>query len=410
MYRRKESSKIKFFYLAIIFFIIGFVANNYISTGLLFPEKKPKIPGAVLTQNPEKVSLNLFWEVWNEVEKNYLIEENIDYEKMIYGAIRGMVNSLGDPYTVFMDPIESKEFLESLDGTLEGIGAELTVEDGNLKIVTPLKNSPAEKAGLKPNDIIFKINEDFANDFTLFEAITKIRGPKGSTVELSILRTGLSDPIIIEITRDSIVLDSVTFEKLEEEIYYISINQFSDTTYQDFLKIISTNDLVVKKPKGLIIDLRYNGGGYLSSAVNLLSIFLPDKTEAVIIRQKDKNDEVLYTRGLPKLSDIPLVVLLNEGSASASEIMAGALRDYEKAIIMGVKSFGKGTVQEVEHFRDLSSIRLTIAKWLTPKGTDINETGLFPDIEVEIKEEDYENKFDRQKDEALKYLKNINTR
>lgn len=411
MYRKKNSTSKNYISFGIICFIIGFVVNNFVTNGTFFFIPKVETgPIEIINTSPDKVSLSLFWEVWNKLENEYLLTEKIDYETMMYGAIKGMVDSLGDPYTVFMDPIESKEFSDSLVGNLEGIGAELTSEEGILKVVTPLKNSPAEKAGLKPGDIIYKINEEFASDFNLFDAIAKIRGPKGTVVVLSILRENLDEPLEITITRDSIHLDSVTYEKLEEDIAYISINQFNETTSNDFVKIIDSKEFLENDFKGLIVDLRYNGGGFLNSAVEILSNFLSNNSKAVIIRQSGRDDDALYTSGIPKISNLPIVILQNEGSASASEIMAGALRDHEKAIIMGTQSFGKGTVQEVDTFKDSSSIRLTIAKWLTPNGTDINEAGITPDIIVEIKEEDYEEKFDRQKDEAIKYLKNLETK
>lgn len=312
------------------------------------------------------------------------------------------MDALDDPYTVFMTPDESEQFAASLDGTLEGIGAELTVEDSGLTIVSPLRDSPAEKAGLLPGDIIYKVDGELTNEMTLFEAIMNIRGEQGTMVTLTILRESAGDPFDVSIVRDSIDLESVSSEMLDGEIKYISVNQFSDNTIEEFNREIS--ELILDEPKGLIIDLRYNGGGYLDIAVDMLSFVLPSESEAVMLKERGSEDDKLYTNGNAKLLNVPLVVLVNEGSASASEIVAGAIQDHERGVIMGTQTFGKGTVQEVESFSDGSSIRITIAKWFTPNGRSINKQGLTPDIIVELTEDDHENAYDRQLEEAVKYL------
>jgi len=321
---------------------------------------------------------------------------------MIYGAISGMVGSLEDPYTVFMDPAESEEFSASLNGKLEGIGAELSVEEKNLVVISPLRNSPAEKAGLLPGDIIYKIEDQLASEMTLFEAIMSIRGKQGTSVKLTIIRETMDEPFEVTIVRDKIDIESVTIEKLENGVVYLSVNQFNDNTEEEFGKAIS--EMMLNPPKGLIVDLRYNGGGYLDIAVDLLSYVLPVKSKAVEIKQKDKEGEIMYTNGNPKLVNTPLVVLVNEGSASASEIFAGAVQDLKRGIVMGTKTFGKGTVQEVETFKDGSSMRMTIAKWYTPAGRNVNKVGLTPDVVVEITDQDIANKVDAQKEAAIKYL------
>lgn len=352
------------------------------------------------------VNLELFWLVWDEVEKKYVDLDKVDKQKMVYGAIKGMVGAIDDAYTVFMDPEETKQFSDSLEGKLEGIGAELTVEEGKLVIVTPLRESPAEKAGLLPKDVVDKIDGVSAAELTLFEAIMKIRGTKGTTVTLSIIREGVDDPFEVSIVRDSIDIESVTVEKLDGEITYIAVNQFNDRTEDEFRKAIS--ELILDQPKGMIIDLRFNGGGYLDIAVEMLSHLLPAHAPVVIIRERGKEDEIIETNGNSKVLDIPLVVLVNDSSASASEIVAGAIQDHERGVVMGVKTFGKGSVQEVEAFTDGSSLRMTIAKWFTPDGRGIDKVGLMPDIVVEITDEDIENEYDRQKEEAIKYLKERN--
>jgi len=348
----------------------------------------------------------LFWVVWDMLEKDYLKEDALDVPNMTYGAIKGFVNSLDDPYTVFMDPNETEEFTASLDGKLEGIGAELTVIDGKLTIVTPLKNSPAEKAGLRPSDIIYKIEDEFSVDLTLFDAIMKIRGPSGTSVNLTILREDVRETFEVDIRRAQINLESVTRE-YHDNIAYVSINQFSDNTADEFEKVVS--ELVLKDLKGMVIDLRFNGGGYLDAAVDVLSSLLEKNLAAATIRERvgKMGEETLVTNGGTKVLDVPLVVLVNEGSASASEIVAGALQDHERGVIMGTQTFGKGTVQAVEFLEDGSSLRMTIAQWFTPEERVIQGIGITPDITVENYDEDVMNGYDRQLEEALKYLRGL---
>jgi carboxyl-terminal processing protease len=368
----------------------------------------PDGTSTVIVESPteKNVDLGLMWAVWKILDTDYLKEEALDTDAMIYGAVRGLVNSLDDPYTVFMDPDETEQFSQSLEGQLEGIGAELTVEEGILQIVTPLKNSPAEKAGLVPGDIIYKIEDEYAMDMSFFEAIMNIRGESGTPITLSIIRESLEEPFDVTIIRAEIDIDSVTKEVLDDGVVYLSVNQFSDTTSDEFGNALS--DLILEEPAGLIVDLRYNGGGYLDIAVEMLSYLLETGLPAVSIHERaENNNEVLMTNGGPKLLDVPLVVLVNEGSASASEIVAGAIQDHERGIVMGVQSFGKGTVQEVEFLEDGSSIRLTIAEWHTPDGRAIQSVGLTPDIIVEVYDDDAENEYDRQLEEAKRYLEEL---
>lgn len=396
----KGSKYFAYLLVAVVAFGLGWQLDNFdlekkgrVSENFLEPEIK------------EDVDMDLFWTVWEELDEKYIDKEAIKNEKMVYGAVKGMVDALDDPYTVFMTPEETKQFNASLDGKLEGIGAELTIENENLVVVTPLRKSPAEKAGLTSGDLIYKINGELTADMTLLEAIMKIRGEKGTTVILTILRAGVEAPFDVSIVRDSIEIASVTVEKLDGDIVYLSVNQFNDKTNEDFSRAIS--EMILDEPKGMIVDLRFNGGGYLDIAVELLSYLLPSETAAVKIKKRGEEDEVMKTNGNPKIVNVPLVVLINNGSASASEILAGAIQDHKRGIVMGTKSFGKGTVQEVEFFNDGSSIRMTIAKWLTPNGRDINKVGLKPDIVVELTKEDLEKQFDRQKEEARKYLQNL---
>lgn len=354
----------------------------------------------------EETDLSIFWKVWGMLSEMYVDETALDKQQMIYGATKGMVASLKDPYTVYMTPDETKEFDQSLNGQLEGIGCELTVKDQALVVVSPLKDSPADKAGLKPGDIVYKIDGELTAEMTLFDAIMKIRGEKGTKVVLTIVRDGMDEPFEVGIVRDTVNIESVSMEDKGNGIFYISINQFNDSTKPEFEEKI--RQLLLKEPKGLILDLRYNGGGYLDISVDILSEFLEGKVPAVTIkRRRESDNEIMYVSGKPQLPSVPLVVLINNGSASASEIVAGAIQDYERGIIMGQQSFGKGSVQEVDKLGDGSSIRMTIARWFTPHGTSIDKVGITPDMVVERKDEEFDSEEDPQLNAAIEYLRKL---
>lgn len=408
MYNQFQSSKPRTFFICLVVALISFVLGwQAVSYGFIGPEMVKENGSSKISDTnsyQEDTDLELFWTVWAQLSEKYVDHDALDDQNMVYGAIKGMVQSINDPFTVFMTPDESEQFSVSLEGHLEGIGAELTIQDKSIVILSPLKGSPAEKSGLKTGDIIYKIEDAYANDMTIVDAIMKIRGEKGTTVKLTIIREGLDKPFDVSIVRDSIDIDSVSMEEIDG-IVYLSVNQFNEKTSVEFGKFVS--QMLIDEPKGLIVDLRSNGGGYLSSAVDLLSYILPADTTAVIIKQRGKEDETLKTNGGTKLVNIPLVVLINDGSASASEIFAGAVQDHERGIVMGTQSFGKGSVQEVLPFTDGSSIRMTIAKWFTPDDRTIDKVGLSPDVIVELSDEDLTNDYDRQKEEAIKYLENL---
>jgi len=350
----------------------------------------------------DKVDMQLFWDVWSLLAGKYVDPQALDYKQMVYGAIRGMVFSLEDPYTTFLTPKENKEFQESLEGTLEGIGAELTFRNNLITVVSPLKNSPAKRAGIQPEDIILKIDGVDVEEYSFEQAVMKIRGPKGTMVTLTIGRKGHEGPFDITITRETINISSVEWEMIDD-IALIELNQFGNKTNKEFNRVIS--ELLSKRPKGIVLDLRYNGGGYLDGAVDIVSEFI-EKGKVVSVKKRNpEEDEVIYANGKARLASIPLVVLINRGSASAAEIVAGAIQDYDRGIVIGETSFGKGTVQEVENLIDGSSLRITVAKWFTPSNRNISEVGIEPNIIIERTVENFEAKEDPQLEAALEHLK-----
>ena len=352
------------------------------------------------------LDLSLFWDVKATVDESFVNVENISTQKQLYGAISGLVDSLEDPYSVFMSPDETTQFNSSLNGELEGIGAELTVEEGALTILAPLKDSPAEEAGLLPGDYIYKVEDELTSDMTLFDAIMAIRGAAGTDVNLTILREGADEPIEKTITRQAISVPSVeltTLEKNGKSIAHLSIYQFGDDTYNEFEEAV--RQITLSSPDGLILDLRRNGGGYLDAAIQITSEFFKDEKTAVIVKYRDRENEVIKTTGKGQLTEIPIVVLIDEGSASAAEILAGALQDYERATVMGEQSFGKGSVQELDELSDGSTLRLTVAKWFTPLDHSIDHTGVTPNIVVANEGSvPSEGEVDTQLDAAVDYL------
>ncbi len=319
----------------------------------------------------------LYWDVYRRLETQY--PKPIDKQELLYGAIRGTVAALGDRFSLFLSPSEANRFFEDIKGEFSGIGAEISQEQDLFVIVAPLPGSPAEAAGLKANDAIVSVDGKESQGMQFNELINAIRGPKGSTVKLGILREGFDEPKEFALTRDTITVASTTYTLRPDGLAYVKISQFSDDTTAELDK--AADDILAKHATGIIVDLRNDPGGYLETAIDVSSFFL-DHGTVVSEERKGGDTESFAVSHEPRLKDIPLVVLVNGGSASASEIFAGAMQDTGRAKLVGVKTFGKGSVQEVQRLADGSALRLTIAKWLTPNGREINGTGIEPDFEV----------------------------
>lgn len=379
------------FTIAILISVFGF--------GYQLGENKSKSILNKLTNNQQIGNFNLFWEVWNHLEKKYVDKKKLDVQKMYYGAIKGLVASLEDSYTFFLTPEENQQTKNDLQGKFEGIGAQLGLKNNQVIVISPLKNSPAEKAGVKPGDYIIKVDNKPTKDWTLNETVSKIRGPKGTKVKLTLLRK--DQEINLEIIRDQIIVPSVELD-YKNNIAILKLNQFGDNTNNEWDKAISDikEKWDKKQIKGMVLDLRNNPGGYLESSIYLASEFLP--INQLVVKQESYQsikEYKVFRKG--QLLEIPLVVLINEGSASASEILAGALRDYKRAKLVGEKSFGKGSIQEAIDLKGGAGLHLTIAKWILPKGDWINSKGIEPDIKVENKI-DEGNTLTEENDQQLK--------
>lgn len=352
--------------------------------------------------NKDTIDFALFWKVWDTLKEKYVDQGSLDAQTLVYGAIRGMLKATNDPYTTFFDPKETQEFAEDIGGSFEGIGAELGIKDNILTVIAPLDGSPAQKAGLLSGDKIIKIGDKSTTEITIDSAVDLIRGKKGTEVILTILRTGAKETKDVPIIRDTIEIKSVKLEFRDKDIAYLKINQFGEKTSKEF--DVAMNQIILQGSKGIILDLRNNPGGFLASSVEIASRMIP--RGKIVVTEEDgagKKDN-LYTTGGDKLSAIPIVVLINEGSASASEILAGALRDGRAVQLIGKKSFGKGSVQELINLPNKASVKITVAKWLTPSGDYIMEKGISPDIEVEFTQVDFEAEKDPQLDKAVETI------
>jgi len=333
-----------------------------------------------------ETDMGIFWDTWKVVLEKYVGRENLDPQKIILGATKGLIESLGDPYSEFLDSEQTQGLSQELSGEFYGVGMEIGKRDGFLVVIAPLPGTPAEKAGLKPNDKIIKINDTDTTDLLPFEAAKLIRGPAETKIILTIYRSSWDGIKKIELIREKISIPSVKWEKLNDNIAYLKIYNFNQPLLLNFYK--TALEIAFAKPQGLIIDLRNNPGGYLESVVNISGWFL-EKGD-VILKEDLGNDEIKLFRvrtGEGLLKNIPTVILINEGTASASEILAGALRDNRGVKLIGEKTFGKGSVQELISLKDNNSVKITISRWLTPKGTIIQDNGLSPDIEVKNEEE-----------------------
>lgn len=401
--------RIRLYSIILSLVIVSFFGGVWVGRKDIKIEREGFRPKVVLDraipQNHTDTDFSLFWDVWDRLSKSYFDKSKLDSSKMVYGAIRGMVAAVGDPYTVFLPPEDQKRTQEDLGGKFEGVGIQIGFKGSQLAVIAPLDGSPAAKADIKAGDFIVGIKDKNKNidrgtvGISLPDAVDVIRGAAGTPVTLILTRDGKDKPFDIEVVRAKIDVPSVilAFEGKNKEVANLKLLKFGDQTDNEW------NNAVLKiksqKSKGMILDLRNNPGGYLNGAVNIASEFL---NKGAVVIQEDGNGgrRTLSVTGKARLADIPLVILVNKGSASASEIVSGALKDYGRAKIVGDTTFGKGTVQESEEVGS-SGLHITIAKWLTPKGTWINGTGLEPDDKIEDKADTPE---DEQLREALKLL------
>lgn len=398
--KRQGSSKLLIVIVAsVLVFAIGFISGK---GGLSFVDGKISVNRSYDSQSAD---YSLFWEAY-ELLNSKFVDQPIDQQKLLHGAIAGMVAATGDPYTVFFDPAQAKQFADDLQGAFDGIGAEIGIKNEQIVVIAPLDDAPAQRAGIRPGDIILFINGESTQGMTAEMAASKIRGPAGTEVALSILHDGETDPVEIKITRAHIEVKSLKFEIKETEnqkIAVIKLSRFGEDT-QGLLN--HAVDVILQGGvKNIILDLRSNPGGYLDTAVAAASNWVD--TDQIVLRQRSYNGEVLEYKSetWPKLKGIKTMVLVNGGSASASEILAGALQDYGLATLIGEKTYGKGSVQELTDMKDESTLKITTAKWFTPNDRSIDKNGLEPDIKIEMTKEDYENKRDPQMDKALELLK-----
>lgn len=362
----------------------------------------------ILNETPQGTTVDfaIFWDVWNKLFRYYIDSAGLDMKKMLDGAITGMVGAVGDPYTSYFPPKENQDFKDDLGGAFEGVGMQLGLKDGHIIVVAPLKGMPAEKAGVRAGDWIVKVNNEDTSSWTVATAVTKIRGPRGTSVALQLLHENELTPVDISVIRDTIVVASVeswvkevsqideikgatesaSFRTRGDNVAYLRLTRFGDRTNDEWLSAVA--DIVSAQKKngglaGLIFDLRNNPGGYLDGSVFIGSEFIKNGTVVSQVNSDGTRQDFTVNRK-GSLLDIPLVILVNNGSASAAEIVAGALRDHKRGTIVGETTFGKGTVQTPYDLTGGAAVHITTGKWLLPSGASISKEGVKPDFEIHL--------------------------
>lgn len=388
--------------LVIVTFSVGFFIGQSRGVVSVVPNGEGQLlnKGSALPDHVGKdVDFDQFWEVWNLLKEEFYHQPVSDVE-LYYGSLKGLLSGLGDPYSVYFDPEEAKEFAADLEGSFEGIGAEIGIKDDRLQIVAPLDGLPAAKAGVLPGDWIVLIDGIETTGMSVEKAITLIRGEKGTQVVLTVAREGVDGLMDFSIIRQKIVIDSVKWNIDDEQIMRISIATFNHDTSELFSEAIQ--EALSKNVKGIILDLRSNPGGLLTTAIDIASAWVG--YEDVVLERSQADVRAFSGVTTARLATIPTVVLVNGGSASASEIVSGALQDYGLAKIVGTQTFGKGSVQNYLELPDGSAVKITTATWYTPKGRSINEEGIVPDVVVDITLEEYKSGIDPQQDVAREIL------
>ncbi len=379
--------------IVIVTFSLGFFIGRARGVASVVPEGE----GQILNQgeNPaylaQDVDFKQFWDTWNFVKEEFYRQPVSDVD-LYYGSLKGLLAGLDDPYSVYFDPEEAEEFAADLEGSFEGIGAEIGIKDDRLQIVAPLEGLPADQAGLFPGDWIVLIDAVETTGMSVEEAVTLIRGEKGTQVVLTIAREGVDGLTEYAITRDKIVVDSVKWSFDDQKIMTISIATFNHDTSKLFSQAIQ--EALAAGVEGIILDLRSNPGGLLTTAIDIASAWVG--YDAVVIERGQSDIQTFKGVSAPRLQGIPTVVLVNGGSASASEIVSGALQDYDFATIVGTQTFGKGSVQDYRELSDGSAVKITTAVWYTPNGRSINEEGIAPDVTIEYTVEEYQTGIDPQ--------------
>jgi len=381
----------------------GMISGGWISIPGLIPPGTPPMelgPGEAPTSELHDL-FTPFWEAWDILHEEY-VNQPLDDVELMRGAISGMIDALGDPHSSYMDPEQYSRSLLPLEGEYEGIGAWVDPDGEYLVIISPMPGSPAEEAGLQPGDQVIAIDGEDMTGIDGSLVIRRILGPAGTTVRLTIRREGEAAPFDVDVARANITIPTLESRMLDEDIAYVHLINFGERATIELRQALE--NLLSQDPVGLILDLRGNAGGYLTTAIEVTSEFI---TEGVVVIERfgDGNEQEYQALGDGLATDIPLIVLIDGGSASASEILAGAVQDYERGLLVGETSFGKGSVQNwVALTGENGAVRVTIALWLTPNGRLINQTGLTPDVEVLLTDEDIENDRDPQLLEAIRIL------